>query len=77
MLTEDPKKEIMLKSQLNAEAGLYRSEERLRVGSLFLRVERSQLSQFRWLLDVSLGRCFRHAHPGGDPSRFGNILVSP
>ena len=44
--------------------------ERLRVEPLLLRVERSQLSGSGiWLgclLDVSLGRCFRHDCPGRD-----------
>ena len=47
--------------------------ERLRVEPLLPHVERSQ---FRWsghwvrmFLDVSLGRCLGHAHPGGCPGR--------
>ena len=67
--------------------------EEIRVEPLLLRVQRSQLRfrhLLRFLLDVSLGRCFPHVRPGGDPGAerghagqilslgwFGKVSVSP
>ena len=62
----------------------------IRVELLLLHVERNQLRWFghrvRFLLDVSLRRCFRYVHPGRDRGHagdikllgwFGNVSVSP
>ena len=48
--------------------------ERLRIELLFLHIERSQFMWFRHQA-VSLGRCFGHSHPEGDP-RADQRLVS-